>query len=54
MNEHARDPYVGLNQYFGRKAAQAVPSWYAVTTCKAGWNMLKNVAKKAILSKITS
>lgn len=25
-----------------------------VTTCKAGWNMLKNVAKKAILSKITS
>jgi hypothetical protein len=25
-----------------------------VTACKAGWNMLKNVAKKAILSKITS
>ena len=30
MNENARDPYVGLNQYFGRKAAEAVPSWYAV------------------------
>ena len=30
MNENARDPYVGLNQYFGRKAAKAVPSWYAV------------------------
>ena len=30
MNETARDPYVGLNQYFGRKAAKAVPSWYAV------------------------
>ena len=30
MNENARDPYVGLNQYFGRKAAQAVPAWYSV------------------------
>lgn len=30
MNENARDPYVGLNQYFSRKAAEAVPSWYAV------------------------
>lgn len=30
MNDNARDPYVGLNQYFGRKAAGAVPSWYAV------------------------
>ncbi len=30
MNDDARDPYVGLNDYFGRKAAGAVPSWYAV------------------------
>ena len=30
MKEHARDPYVGLNEYFGRKASEAVPSWYAV------------------------
>ena len=30
MNEHARDPYVGLNQYFGRKAAEVVPAWYSV------------------------
>ncbi len=30
MNGDARDPYVGLNDYFGRKAAGAVPSWYAV------------------------
>lgn len=30
MSDSARDPYVGLNQYFGRKAAGAVPSWYAV------------------------
>ncbi len=30
MSDNARDPYVGLNQYFGRKAAGAVPSWYAV------------------------
>ena len=30
MKEHARDPYVGLNKYFGRKASEAVPSWYAV------------------------
>ena len=30
MKENARDPYVGLNEYFGRKASEAVPSWYAV------------------------
>ena len=30
MNDDARDPYVGLNDYFGRKAAGAVPAWYAV------------------------
>ena len=30
MSDNARDPYVGLNQYFGRKAAGAMPSWYAV------------------------
>lgn len=30
MNDNARDPYVGLNQYFGRKASEAVPTWYAV------------------------
>lgn len=30
MNDDARDPYVGLNQYFGRKAAGAVPPWYVV------------------------
>lgn len=32
MNDNARDPYVGLNAYFGRKAGEAVPSWYAVGT----------------------
>ena len=30
MKENARDPYVGLNEYSGRKASEAVPSWYAV------------------------
>lgn len=30
MKENARDPYVGLNEYFGRKASEAVPPWYAV------------------------
>lgn len=30
MKENARDPYVGLNEYFGRKASEAVPSWYAM------------------------
>ena len=28
MNDDARDPYVGLNNYFGRKAAGAIPAWY--------------------------
>ena len=27
MKENARDPYVGLNEYFGRKASEAVPSY---------------------------
>lgn len=30
MSDNARDPYVGLNTYFGRKAEAAVPTWYAV------------------------
>ena len=30
MKENARAPYVGLNEYFGRKASEAVLPWYAV------------------------